>query len=54
MKQWEYKILYLVDEADEILMNEKGLDGWELISVVLNQVSGVYCLFYKKEISKLL
>lgn len=54
MKRYEYKILKTHYDIDEQIkqINTKGLDGWELVSVVNRSIYGSDYTFYyfKREI----
>jgi hypothetical protein len=38
MQRWEYKVVSLRDQQYTAALNEFGLDGWELVSVVSEAV----------------
>jgi hypothetical protein len=38
MQRWEYKVVSLRDQQYTAALNEFGLDGWELVSVISEDV----------------
>jgi Domain of unknown function (DUF4177) len=40
MQRWEYKVVALRDQKYTAALNEFGLDGWELVSVISEEVAG--------------
>jgi hypothetical protein len=45
---WEYKSFY-ANPGNQQLMNQAGIDGWELIAVQPTQNSGEFFFFFKRE-----
>jgi hypothetical protein len=39
MQRWEYKVVSLRDQQYTAALNEFGLDGWELVSVISEAVA---------------
>lgn len=55
MKKYEYKIIILPEnqtsEQDLIILNQLGLEGWELVNVSLASPNGyTLCAYFKREL----
>ncbi len=50
MRQFEYRLLQ-VSELTEAVLNELGMDGWELVCSIQNIMFGS-CIIFKREKSQ--
>jgi hypothetical protein len=48
MKKFEYNCRFIKKELEAFNLNEYGLAGWELITVIFNE--GYYSYYFKREI----
>ena len=49
MTHWEYQVAPVLNHAATQILNNFGLDGWELVSLIDNG-SGNYVAFFKREL----
>jgi hypothetical protein len=48
--KWEYRAIRLVEEKDNVELNQLGLVGWELVSVVHSGEPGTMVAYIKRQI----